>query len=182
MFLDSDDHLIDSAGDRIVSTLKKHSNCPVVFFRCIDEQGSFVGRPFTEEVMLPPDVYARTATSGEAMPVVRRDTVMNRDVFDETLVGYEGLSLLRLIATHGPAVLSNVVARVYDCSGQDRLSTIKGIMKRADTLARGHRLLVSEFGQALSSRQALMFNIKAAIYKLMAFAYRLHLRGKALIS
>lgn len=183
MFLDSDDHLIAAARDGIISTLEKHDNCPVVFFRCIDEKGNFIGLPFPEEVMLPPADFAQKATYGEAMTVIRRDTVQKGSVvFDESLIGYEGLSLLRLITKHGPGVLSTVVARVYDCSGQDRLSTFKGIMKRADTLARGHRLLVSEFGQALSSRQALMFKIKAAIYQLMAFAYRLHLRGKALIS
>lgn len=182
MFLDSDDHLIAAARDGIISTLEKHNNCPVVFFRCVDEKGDFIGVPFSEEVMLYPARYAQTATYGEAMAVIRRDTVEKGVVFDESLMGYEGLSLLRLITKHGPGVLSNVVARVYDCSGQDRLSTFKGIMKRADTLARGHRLLVSEFGQALSSRQALMFKIKAAIYTLMAFAYRLHLRCKALIS
>jgi glycosyltransferase involved in cell wall biosynthesis len=179
MFLDSDDHLIASAHHGVITTLERHGTCPVVFFRCIDENGTFVGLPFKDEVVLDLVSYAQNATYGEAMAVVRRDTVDGRPVFDETLIGYEGLSLLRLIARHGSAVLSPVVARVYDRTRQDRLSTFKGMMKRADTLARGHRLLVSEFGQTMSRWQATKFQLKALVYRLMAAGHRIGQWGRA---
>lgn len=172
MFLDSDDFLIESAMQGMVSTLEKHAARPVVFFRCQDQNGQFVGQPFDHEVILEMAGYAKTATFGEAMPVVRRGVVVNR-VFDESLVGYEGLSLLRLIALHGPAVLSTVVARVYDRSGDDRLSTFKGMMKRADTLARGHRLLVREFGRVLTRADVFKFFAKSLVYSALAGGYRL---------
>lgn len=182
MFLDSDDHLIDSARDGIIQALEGNPDSPVVFFRCVDENGHFIGMRFTNEVSLDMPGYARNATFGEAMAVVRRDTVQCQAVFDETLVGYEGLSLLRLIARHGPAVLSPVVARVYDRSGQDRLSTFKGMMKRADTLARGHRLLVSEFGGTMSHAQAIKFQVKALVYMVLGTCYRIFQWGKTAAS
>lgn len=171
MFLDSDDFLIESAMPGMVSALERHGARPVVFFRCQDQQGQFVGQHFDQEVILEMAGYAKSATFGEAMPVVRRSVVVG-NVFDESLVGYEGLSLLRLIARHGPAVLSTVVARVYDRSGDDRLSTFKGMVKRADTLARGHRQLVREFGRVLPWVDVSKFLAKSLVYSALASGYR----------
>jgi glycosyltransferase involved in cell wall biosynthesis len=172
MFLDSDDFLIESAMQGMVSALDRHAACPVVFFRCRDQDGQFIGQHFDEEVILETAGYARTATFGEAMPVVRRAVVVDK-VFDESLVGYEGLSLLRLIARHGPGVLSTVVARVYDRSGNDRLSTFKGMVKRADTLARGHRQLVREFGQVLPWVDVFRFLAKSLVYSTLSGGYKM---------
>jgi len=177
MFLDSDDFLIESAMPSVISALERHAERPVVFLRCQDQNGRFVGQRFDQEVILEVASYARNATFGEAMPVVRRSAV-NGKVFDESLVGYEGLSLLRMIALHGPAVLTTVVSRVYDCSGNDRLSTFKGMMKRADTLARGHRQLVREFGRALPWADVLKFLAKSLVYSALSGGYRVTQWGR----
>ena len=49
VFLDSDDILINSSGPQIANELTRYADYPVIFFRCIDQEGKKVGTSFSEE-------------------------------------------------------------------------------------------------------------------------------------
>jgi len=171
MFLDSDDILFEDASKSIIDALAMFSNSPVVFFRCQDQNGKFVGVPISIAKMLDTQTYINVWTMGEALPVVRSN-VVNGLLFDESLVGYEGLSFLRIIEQHGAGVLTPIIARLYDQSGIHRLSTWKGVMSRADTLARGHLQLASEFRHSMTAYSATKWRIKAVAYWLLWSIYK----------
>jgi len=172
MFLDSDDTFLPGVGDDVVSVLNANSDKPLAFFRCIDQEGKFVGTRFEKDVVLDLDTYLEHTSYGEALTAVNK-RIVQQVPYVEFLRGHEGLGCCRIIARHGPAVLSSIVARRYDCRGVDRLSVSAGLFRRMPLLARGHLMLVREFGRRMRWRKALGYVLKAAAYSLIGGFYRL---------
>ena len=163
VFLDSDDRLIRSAaGPAMAAMAGAPADAPLIFFRCVDESGGrLLGR--REDAPLRLDVRSHLGAWqwGECLPAVRAEA-WRLYPYDETLRGYEALAFARMIQGQGKAILSDVAARHYDESGDDRLTT--GVARRhhACLHARGAWRLVREFGHAMPLRVRFAY-LRAAI-------------------
>lgn len=166
-FLDSDDELLANARDDIVRVLSSNPETPLIFFRCVDEAGVFVGRRFDAPQALPLDRYLRHVSYGEALVVINKRVVDETDApFDADLRGYEGLGCARIIKRYGAAVLSDVVARRYDRSGGDRLSSSRVFLQRAGLVGQGHLRLIRTFRSEIPRGRAVSLFCKAVAYQI----------------
>jgi len=172
IFLDSDDTLLEDVGNAMISVLDIYKNRPIVFFRCVDQDGNFVGERFGSDVILDLDAYLEHTSYGEALTAINKRMVRQAP-YVESLRGYEGLGCCRIIDRYGPAVLSSLVARRYDCTPRDRLSRSKGLHHRMLFIAKGHLMLMWEFGSKMRLRKLIGYLFKAAVYGLTGGAYRI---------
>ncbi len=163
IFLDSDDELIADAALAVQETLERSAGAPLVFFRCINERGEFVGRRFDQPQQLSLARYLAHTSYGEVL-VAFNKTLVTSPPFDADLRGYEGLGCARAIKFHGPALLSTVVARRYDRSRIDRLSSLKGMLQRSILLAHGHLRYIALGGEHMSARRKWSLWAKAMTY------------------
>lgn len=172
IFLDSDDAYLPDCGPRVLEDLTRHAKRPIVFFRCIDEQGKFVGSHQGEERLLDLKTYLASTSFGEALTAVNRGLSGNKGPYEPRLRGYEGLGCCRLIRDFGPAVLSAHTVRAYDTSGVDRLSRPKAFIRRMPLLSKGHFQMIAEFGAYMDKKAMLRLAGVAAIYFLLGHAFR----------
>ncbi len=166
LFLDSDDELIASEGNAILAELTTLRDTPIVFFRCKDQYGNFVGVTKNNNVLLDLQTYVEFGSFGEALTALNKRLLRQCAPYPAELLGYEGLGCCRIIRDFGPAILSSIVARVYHRGGDDSLSSFSGMLGRAKYLAIGHWTIASEFRFAMSRLHAWRFRIKAALYML----------------
>ena len=171
IFLDSDDALVDGAGPAMAAALRDHTGAPIIFFRCVDQNGDFVGTRFDSDRMLDLPTYLAHTSFGEVLTAVNK-RVAAAPPYDAALRGYEGLGCARIISCHGPALLSSTIARIYDRSGTDRSSVGAGLMRRYPLLARGHLTMVREFGAVMAVRQKLSYLAKSVVYWILGTAYQ----------
>ena len=164
IFLDSDDWYLDGVGVALLDVLNANSERPIVFFRCIDQSGYFVGKLFEQSRSLDLRTYLQYSSFGEALTAVNKKIVGSQLPYVSELRGYEGIGCCRLIDQFGPSILSNVVARVYDQRGDDRLSVFPGMLRRLPLLAQGHMLMFKEFGTKMRIRKAVGYLLKALVY------------------
>jgi glycosyltransferase involved in cell wall biosynthesis len=163
LFLDSDDELMQESASAVADVLANHRNEPLVFFRCVDEDGALVGRGFAEPQRLSLQRYTIHTSYGEALVAINK-AVASALPFDAELRGYEGIGCARLIEQFGPALLSTVRARRYDRTRHDRLSGFVGTLKRADRLARGHRQFLKLFRKNMRYSTQMAMQIKVFVY------------------
>lgn len=149
MFLDSDDVLRKESIDGLVRELRS-AQAPLVFFRCLDADGRLIGRPSPSNPLLTLEDILTRWVWGECLPVVRR-SACRRFPYDADLRGFEGLAYYRITRALGPAVMSAVIARTYNTSGGDRLSSRAGLKARSCLLARGHGRVLREFGRSMGA-------------------------------
>lgn len=166
IFLDSDDAYVDGAGTAMGAEMAASNRSPLIFFRCIDETGRFVGDLQNVRRVIDLHTYLRYTSFGEALTAVNKSLCGASPPYVAELRGYEGLGCARLIEKHGAALLSDVVGRIYTTEGDDRLSSARGMLKRMPLLARGHYLMVSEFGRQMSITQGMALVLKASVYRL----------------
>lgn len=176
MFLDSDDYLVSGSGPAILSELSKFEKSPIVFFRCVDQEGRFVGRQFSESIYLDLKTYIRSTSFGEAIGAFNKSLEPDQVPYIEKLRGYEGLGCARRIQKFGSAVLSHVIARVYDQTSNERLSVSHGFMKRVVLIGQGHLMMLSEFSSAMDSKQKVMMTVKAIVFILVGSIYNMAAR------
>lgn len=169
IFLDSDDRILPGAGARMVAELRGALKFPVVFFRCENQYGQFVGTKPGERMDLDLHTYLKYGSYGEALTVVNKRLLGEEPPYLGELRGYEGLGCCRMIRKYGPGLLSPLTAREYFQGGADALSSYKGMLERAKYLASGHLTLVREFGPEMGFWAALSYRLKAAIYYLAHF-------------
>lgn len=172
VFLDSDDLLLANAATAMAHTLTSHDATALVFFRCIDEKGSFIGLQFAAERELSLQTYLRWTSYGEALVAINK-RIVTEAPYDMDLRGYEGIGCARIIRDHGPALLSTVIARCYDRSRTDRLSSLEGFLGRARLIGRGHLRLVSEFWRDCTAQRLVMLVIKAGLYMGAGVVFRM---------
>lgn len=163
LFLDSDDELITESAAIVAGILARHDEEALIFFRCIDQTGALVGRPFAEPQRLSSSRYATHTSYGESLVAINK-TLAPSPPFDADLQGYEGIGCARLIERFGPALLTTVVARRYDRSRDDRLSGLAGTLRRATRLAQGHQRYIRLFGKNMSMSTSFSFRIKILVY------------------
>jgi glycosyltransferase involved in cell wall biosynthesis len=172
IFLDSDDTLIAESAEPVQRILDDQTKSPIVFFRCIDHNGVFVGHPVENMQELSVARYGRFSSYGEALVSVNKALVRSPP-FDAELRGYEGLGCARLLKQFGPAKLAPIVARRYERVSSDRLSAPQGFLRRAKLIARGHILFVSLLGDSLPASQRLFLWIKALLYYVLGTIHQM---------
>lgn len=173
IFLDSDDEYIDESGKQIIHDLKKNIFSPIVFFRCQDQNGNFIGHLENQEAILDLTTYIKESSFGEALTAINRKIVGKVSPYVTSLKGYEGIGCCRLISKYGAAILSKHIVRIYFNSGDDRLSNPKQLYKRAHLLARGHFLMISEFRSYMSITTLASYLIKSFAYYFISKMYNI---------
>lgn len=163
LFLDSDDELIQEVAEPMIALLLKNRAEALVFFRCVDQEGNFIGKQFDMPQRLTLPIYASHTSFGEALVAINKAVAPDLP-FDADLRGYEGVGCARLIHRHGPALLSTIVARRYNRSRKDRLSSFAGTFERSEHLARGHLRFIAICGDAMQPSTRLVLHIKALSY------------------
>ena len=107
---------------------------------------------------------------GECLPAVRA-SAWRRFPYEEALRGYEALAFGRMIAAQGDAILSDIAARRYDESGDDRLTGRAARRRHACLHARGAWLMAREFGHAMPLRVKLAY-LRGAVLSALRCAWR----------
>lgn len=164
IFLDSDDYYESGVGKSVVTELKNSAQAPIVFFRCKTQSGQFVGEHEGQRLVLELKDYIKYTSFGEALTAINKTLVKQSLPYVQSLRGYEGIGCARFIRDFGPAVLSDVVARIYITTGKDRLSVDKGFLLRLPLLAKGHFQMTREFHRDVSLRQKMTLLVKALVY------------------
>lgn len=170
--LDSDDQLLTGVSRKILEILKENDDRAIVFMRCIDNYGNLVGKEFNQDVILDLRTYLEYTSYGEVLVALNKKLILEPPFVDD-LRGYEGLSFSRIIRDHGPALLSPVIARRYDRSGHDRLSSFTGFFNRLTLLARGHITIVREFGHHMTIKKKFTYLLKASVYMIVGVLYQI---------
>lgn len=163
IFLDSDDMFIESHLRDIKVELNKYTDAPIVFFRVVDQQGNFVGQHFDEAQILDLKRYLKHTSYGEAQAAIQRKIVQH-EPFDADLRGCEGLGCMRIIRDYGSAILSTIVAREYDRSGDERLSSPRNFLARAHLIGKSHYRTWREFKLYLPVNEACILLLKSILY------------------
>lgn len=171
IFLDSDDQLLKQNSTQALSCLRNASVHPIVFFRCIDENDNFVGTPFKEDLPLNLHDYIQHTSYGEALTAIQKK-IAPKAPYDADLRGFEGLGCSRIIKQYGPALLSNIILRRYDCSREDRLSSSSIFRKRSKYLGKGHLRFFYTFFSDMTWKQRFTKLFKATIYMVSSIAFK----------
>lgn len=172
LFLDSDDTIIPSEAYRAFEILNKEMERPIVFFRCIDEFGEFVGLNRGQQIDLDLECYLTRGSYGEVLTAINKNMPIKQP-YVKKLRGYEGLGCARLIKEFGPAMLSAIEFRVYHQSGSDRLSRTQFFSERTWLMAQGHKMLCNEFNDIMPIWWALKLKLKMSVYLILYGAFKL---------
>jgi hypothetical protein len=163
--MDDDDQFVSGVGARVIGELNAHASAPVVFFRCVDLDGHLVGKRRGGQQTL--DVRAWLETSFGELAVAVNMRLTSKPLFKHINRGFEQIEYAAIIRKFGNAVLSDVQSRIYDTSGEDRLSNNR--FARANMLALGNMFLYREFGDQLSLGTRMTLLAKAIFYSVAAF-------------
>jgi glycosyltransferase involved in cell wall biosynthesis len=166
VFLDSDDELLPEASISVPAFIESHPHAPVFFFRCTDQEGRFVGIGAPQS-SLDLTALLTEGTPGECLTVVSRKACLEFPPDGDPL-GFEFLSVLRIVRAYGAAMLSDSVARRYHMDGSDRLTSRVGNLRRAKHLVLGFNRMVGEFGTAMPVQHRLRIYFKIACYGAIA--------------
>jgi glycosyltransferase involved in cell wall biosynthesis len=143
IFLDSDDELIHDNIEEFVNMINNNKSCPVHFFASIDEAGTVIGDKPECSIKRDMNQLLLYGTSGESLPVLNR-MVFLECPYDEELNGFEGLAYLRIALQYDYAMIHATILRKYHTDHEDRLSSIKGIRKRSNSLVKGYCKMLRE--------------------------------------
>ena len=163
LFLDSDDTIIPSNARRAFEILNKEIKRPIVFFRCIDQHGEFVGFNRGQQINLDLKCYLANGSYGEALTAINK-TLPIIQPYDERLRGYEGIGCARLIQEFGPALLSATEFRIYNTSRNDRLSRAQFFSEQTRFLAQGHKMFCNEFRDLMPLWWSVKLKLKMYVY------------------
>ena len=163
VFLDSDDCLIEDTAETIShEILEQGDDVGLMFFRCRDMQkGTLVGEVLAASKPINVKEAMDYWRYGECLTVVRR-AVAEFFPYDEDLLGAEGVAHYRQLANGVGGIMSNKIAREYDCSGADRLSTRIGLDRRGRQKALTHWRMYSEFRSYYTSVDSIIVFLKIA--------------------
>lgn len=164
MFLDSDDKLQPDVAVSIKKIIQAvPESCPIIFFRCVNEEGLLIGSELSEEYWLRLPEFLCRGTPGECLPVVR-SLHFSRFKYDEDLRGFEGLAYGKMIREFGPSLISTIVARVYSTTNNDRLCTRENIRKRSCLISLGYTRMLWLFFPVLGINGLIRVGGKATVH------------------
>lgn len=129
LFLDSDDLLIAESASKVLDCLRKYKHSLIHFFRCVNFQFQECSSETTSSINLTLNQFILYGTKGECLPVIH-SSVFTRYTYDSSLIGFEQLLYTRvLLSSPKSIVIHNVIARVYDDKGCDRLSSASPVKR-----------------------------------------------------
>lgn len=166
IMLDSDDELTPDALLKIRHHFQGHPSTHILFGACIDRNGATMHH---EGAKLGEVSYAHFLANnapGEFLPVVRRE-VFEKILYQEALRGFEGITWLQAARIGFILHYSEVVLRIYDKEGEDRLCRRQNILSGSNRLARGWHFFLREFGPdlwALNKKAYLGILFRWAVY------------------
>lgn len=160
LFLDSDDLLVSDSAIKIEEAIRNVDDMTqLLFFRCVDQNGGVIGPHIADPKPLDLKSYIRYGTWGESLPVIRRKS-FNRHPYIDNLRGFEGISYAQILRYEGGGLVLPVVARVYNTSGDDRLSSKRNFSIRSCLIARGYAVLLKRNYSVLPLRENLILSAK----------------------
>ena len=166
ILLDSDDELTTDALLKIRHHFQSHPSTHILFGACIDRDSVSMHH---KEAKLGEVTYAHflaNSAPGEFLPVVRRE-VFEKILFQEELRGFEGITWLQSARSGFILYYSELVLRIYDKEGEDRLCRRQNILRGSNRLARGWHFFLREFGPdlwALNKKAYLGVLFRWAVY------------------
>lgn len=164
LFLDSDDKLLSSSALKISKiTNSAPVSCPIIFCRCINEDGQLIGPLQSDEYFITLKMILLQGTPGECLPVIRR-TLFSMIKYDEDLRGFESITYSKMIKAFGPALLSTVVVRVYMTENQDRLCNPSNIKKRGCLISLGYCRMFILFNSTLGIKGSILILAKSIFH------------------
>lgn len=166
VFLDSDDELLPQAAAVIPEFIDAHAGTKLFLFRCVDENDRLIGPPRAAGPLSFAELV-NNGTPGECLPVASRAAFLEFPS-DKDVLAYEFMSLLRIVRTHGDAMLSESTARRYHTDGNDRLTSRMGNLRRARKHAEGFAAMLREFGPAMSPQKRRQIRLRILCYRMLA--------------
>ena len=171
VFLDSDDMLAEGACRFIDDFFKEKPGVDILFGAVKTLRGAMLSRTDLLHGSVSYDRLVANWNFGEFLPVCQRN-VFEVVQYDESLRnGFEGLTWLRAAKRGLNLYFSDVVLRLYDDTGEDRLCNPENILKNAGMLANGYAKLLQEFGRDLSEISPQAFHqalLRAIFYSRIA--------------
>ncbi len=162
VFMDSDDWFVPEAVDELRNALNQHPAYAAVFFRCQDQtSGQLIGKSAVAEDLTLATLL-NSGTPGECLPVVRRSDILAIP-YPTELRGSEGLTYLAMLHSGRKIYISDLIAREYDNSGTDRLSSRQGLRKRAGYLVR-HNLNCLRYTRYAQAKTVIGWLIRIVYY------------------
>ena len=150
IFLDSDDVMFTESAVEIYQDIIKFApTSSIIFFRSMSDSGKLIGRRINNFHILTLNKYIQNGTYGEALPAINKNIFLKYP-YQIDLRGFEGISYFRIIKNGYKAVLSPIIARVYNESRNDRLSNPTSVKRRSKNLIRGYHLILKEGHKSLS--------------------------------
>lgn len=135
VLMDSDDWFVLANAARMNLVLSTHADYDIVFFRCQDQHHRQLVGPARAAADLTLSQLLNEGTPGECLPVFKRHSLLKYP-YPVALRGSEGLTYLKVLKNGGTAHISDVILREYEEHAADRLSSKKGLRKRAGLLCR----------------------------------------------
>ena len=164
-FLDSDDVLMRDSGRKMIKEFQLYQGALVYFFRCKDDKGKMVGEEIKKSTKIDLKYFMNHTTKGEVFTVVDK-SLYNCSPYFTLYRGYEGIGIATMLE-NGFGIISKEFVRIYDSSGEDRLSTGFGFNSRNKLLLLGHQLMYRRYRHLLTWNRKIMFLIKIFYRKML---------------
>lgn len=132
IFMDSDDYFDISSINDLLEEINRLASYDILLFRCRTQDGSLMGEPKAASEIKIKELLNQ-GTPSECLLVIKRH-VINKIPYKGFLRGGEALTYLEILDQGYKAYISDLVVRVYDDSGDDRLCTKNLLHKRAKQL------------------------------------------------
>lgn len=167
VFLDSDDLFIKDSKKDFLDELNNNRDCGAIFFRCNTFDGNLIGKKFYENIYYDLDIYLNMGFPGECLPVIKREVAI-KFPYEDKLRGFEHIAYFRMLKSGIKICVSKVIARLYRTENNDRLSTLKGKIKRVEQFYEGYKLNIQEY-KSLKLPVPRSMIVKYHVYKLLFF-------------
>lgn len=172
LFLDSDDLIIPEITKDILKTLQRNDHYCIIFFRSEElETGRLIGPYHQNPYELTLKDFLNNGTPGECLPVIKSSCFAQVPYYPE-LRGCEGLTYAHIIQKTGPARVETLVARRYRTQNDDRLSSKKGLIRRACHIEKYYRYILTDFYKYLSITMMAKIALKVIYYWLRCLIVR----------
>ncbi len=168
-FLDSDDLILNDSAPLIKNILLDNFDKPLIFMKCIDQNGRLVGAKFNQIQKIDIKRFLTYTTYGETFSFFNKEIIRCKP-YDEDLRGYEGIGCARIIKKYGSTLLLPNIIRCYNQDSPNRLSH-KIFTHRAKFIALGHQRILQEFYDDFNTKQRLFLLLKIYIYRIFSFFY-----------
>ncbi len=148
VLLDSDDELTPEAFRESERFFAGRPEIDILFGACVDRAGKMMHRRDAIQGDATYEQLLRHGAGGEFMPVSKR-RIFEHLRFEANLRGFESITWLKIVRDGWRIHYSNVVLRIYDRSGTDRLCDRANMLRASARMSIGWQSFLNEFGDDL---------------------------------